>query len=175
MPSTRRQQLQQLIAQNQALIANCESQLAQPSADRTGLYHTIEDARDHIESCEEELAELGLGNEADLVVTLNAGNFSHEVIESELPVLVDCWAEWCGPCLQLSPIVDELSREFAGKIKFGKLNVDEAPGVAAQLGVQSLPALVILHKQHIVDALGGVPPMNQLRARLERVLKIATV
>lgn len=106
---------------------------------------------------------------------LTTENFVQEVAQSELPVLVDFWAEWCGPCKQISPIVEQLARDFAGVVKFGKLNVDEEPQVWAQiagsLGIQSIPTLVIFFGGQIADVIVGAVPKEQLRARLQRVVE----
>jgi thioredoxin 1 len=105
---------------------------------------------------------------------LTTENFVQEVAQSELPVLVDFWAEWCGPCKQIAPIIEQLARDFAGVVKFGKLNVDEEPQVWAQiagsLGLQSIPTLVIFFGGQIADVIVGAVPKEQLRARLQRVV-----
>ncbi len=111
--------------------------------------------------------------EAQVVISapiiLTTENFIQEVAESELPVLVDFWAEWCGPCKQIAPIVEDLATEFAGIIKFGKLNTDDEPQIAGQLGIQSIPTLMIFYGGQVADMIVGVVPKEQLRARLQRV------
>jgi len=76
------------------------------------------------------------------VIELNTESFEKEVINSELPVLVDCWAPWCQPCLMVSPIVEEVAEEYHGKVKFYKLNVDESRDIAIRYGIMSIPTLL---------------------------------
>ncbi len=102
-------------------------------------------------------------------VKLTMENFMQEVIQNELPVLVDFWAEWCGPCKQIAPAIEELAREFAGLIKFAKLNVDEVPQLSSQLGIQSIPTLLIFFQGQLADKIVGAVGKDQLRIRLQRV------
>lgn len=83
-------------------------------------------------------------------------------------VVVDCWAPWCGPCRIVGPIVDELSREMAGRVRFAKLNVDHNPGVSQAFAVQSIPTLLVFRHGRLVDRLVGALPKPQLAAQLER-------
>lgn len=101
---------------------------------------------------------------------LTAANFEDEVARAETPVLVDFWAAWCGPCRMVGPIVDELAREYAGRLKVGKVDVDAEPRLAAQFGIQSIPTLLVFSDGQIVDQIVGAAPKAQLAARLERVL-----
>ena len=76
-------------------------------------------------------------------VVINERNFESEVLSSELPVLLDFWASWCAPCMMLAPIMEELAREYEGRAKIGKVNVDEAPALAARFGISSIPTVLL--------------------------------
>ncbi len=82
-------------------------------------------------------------------IELTNANFDAEVLQSELPVLVDFWATWCGPCMMLGPIVAEVAAEYAGRVKVGKVNVDNAPELAARYGITSIPALLLFRKGEV--------------------------
>lgn len=97
-------------------------------------------------------------------------NFQEEVINSDVPVLVDFYADWCGPCKMIAPIVEQLSGEFEGKAKIGKLDVD-ANGVTAQnYRVMSIPTLLVFKGGEVVDTIVGAVPKNQIEAKLNAVL-----
>ena len=98
-------------------------------------------------------------------------NFKKEVLESELPVLVDFWAPWCGPCKMVGPIVEELAREYAQKLKIGKVNVDENSKVATQYGVMSIPTLMFFKKGKIVYQAVGALSKGDLKRKIEENLK----
>lgn len=78
-----------------------------------------------------------------MILTLNDQNFEAEVLKSKLPVLVDFWAEWCSPCLMATPVIEEIAKEYEGKIKVGKLNVDESPQTPTKYGVMSIPTVIL--------------------------------
>ena len=82
-------------------------------------------------------------------IELTNENFDAEVLQSELPVLMDFWATWCGPCMMLGPIVAEVAAEYAGRVKVGKVNVDNAPELAARYGITSIPALLLFRKGEV--------------------------
>ena len=99
------------------------------------------------------------------VIHINKNNFQNEVLNSEMPVLLDFWAPWCGPCRMVSPIVDEIATE-RGDIKVGKVNVDEQPELAAQFGVMSIPTLVVMKGGKVVNQIVGARPKAQILAML---------
>ena len=101
------------------------------------------------------------------IVETDAGGFDEEIAAS-VPVLVDFWAPWCGPCRMVSPVVEQMGREFAGRLKVVKLNIDEAPAIASRHGVQGIPLLVVIKGGLEVDRLVGAVPPGQLREVLER-------
>ena len=104
------------------------------------------------------------------VKELTSENFSTEVIESDTPVLVDFWAEWCGPCRVIAPVVDEIATEYSQKVKVGKLNVDNHNQVASQYGVRSIPALLIFKNGAVANQIVGAVPKNKITEILDSVI-----
>ncbi len=102
-------------------------------------------------------------------ITLDDSNFEEEVINSDVPVLVDFWAAWCGPCRVIAPVIEELAEEFEGRIKIGKLDVDFNPQTAMRFNVRSIPTLLIFKDGQVADQLVGAAPKHQLTRRLEAV------
>ena len=100
------------------------------------------------------------------VVTLTDANFDKEVLKSDLPVLVDFWAVWCGPCRMIAPIIDELAGEYKGKLKVGKVDVDNNPDVSARYRIQSIPTMKIFLKGEMVDSMVGALPKAQIVQRI---------
>ena len=103
-------------------------------------------------------------------VTVTDANFAAEVEASPVPVLLDLWAAWCGPCRMLAPVVEELAGELAGRVKVGKLNVDENPSTAGRFGVRSIPTLLVLKGGREVDRIVGVVPKTEIARRLEHAI-----
>jgi len=97
-------------------------------------------------------------------------NFEEEVLHSKVPVMVDFWASWCMPCLKISPLVEELSHDYDGKIKFGKMNVENDQKFAQQYGIRSIPTLLIFKDGKIASQLIGVQPKRNLIEKIEEVL-----
>ena len=101
-------------------------------------------------------------------ITLNESNFDQEVLNSELPVMVDFWAVWCGPCKVLGPIVDELANEYEGKLKVGKVNVDENNQLARRYGIMSIPTLKFFKGGKVVGELIGAAPKSTLETEIKK-------
>ncbi len=104
------------------------------------------------------------------IVTLDSNNFNTEVLESDVPVLVDFWAAWCGPCRMIAPILDQLADEYDGKAKIAKVNVDEQTELASKYGVMSIPTLFLFKDGEVIDQTVGVRPKAELEDMLNRAL-----
>jgi thioredoxin 1 len=103
------------------------------------------------------------------IITLTKENFDKEVLQSAQPILVDFWAEWCGPCKMLSPVLDELAQEFDGRIRIGKVNTQDYPELAAQYGIHSIPTLLLFKQGQVADQIVGLKSKRDLKASFERV------
>lgn len=99
-------------------------------------------------------------------VTITKNNFDPEVLRSEIPVLVDFWATWCGPCRMLAPVIGEIAEEYAGTVKVGKVNVDEEPELAMQFRVDSIPTVMLFKEGRLVNTTVGFCPKEQITAML---------
>ena len=95
-------------------------------------------------------------------VEITDANFDQEVLKSDIPVLIDFWAEWCGPCRMIGPVVEEMAGEYEGKAKIGKVNVDVNPEVSVKYGIRSIPALLIFKNGEVVDQIVGAVPKTHL-------------
>ncbi len=105
-----------------------------------------------------------------MTLEINDRNFEQEVLKSDLPVVVDFWAPWCGPCRMVGPTVDKLSEEYEGRLKFCKLNVDENRDMAAKYQVMSIPLLLFFKDGQLVDQSLGAVPERTLRSKVEELL-----
>ena len=105
-----------------------------------------------------------------LIVTLTQENFAQQVLQSPTPVLVDFWAEWCGPCKMIAPMLDEIAGEYDGKVKIGKVNVDEHQSLAAEYGVRAIPTLLLIKNGQVAEQMVGAKSKPALKASLDRVL-----
>ncbi|HEX4349891.1 MAG TPA: thioredoxin [Verrucomicrobiae bacterium] len=102
-------------------------------------------------------------------IELNENNFAGEVLQSNQPVLVDFWAEWCGPCKMVAPLLDEIATEQAGKVKVAKVNIDANPKLAAQFGIQAIPTLLYFAGGEVRDRTVGVTGKSGIVSRLEKL------
>jgi thioredoxin 1 len=103
------------------------------------------------------------------IITLTQENFASEVLQSLTPVLVDFWAEWCNPCRTLGPILDELAEEYEGRVKIGKVNIEDQQGLAAEYGVRAIPTLLLFDKGQVADQIVGLRGKRDLKASFDRV------
>lgn len=102
------------------------------------------------------------------IVTATETNFSDEVLRSAQPVLVDFWAEWCGPCKMIAPVLDELATEYGGKVKIAKVNIDENQNLAAQYRVTAIPTLLVFKSGQVLEQMVGMKSKRDLKASLDK-------
>lgn len=109
-----------------------------------------------------------------MVLELTAANFDKEVRKSSEFVLVDFWAEWCGPCKRMAPVFEELADDFHGRVKFAKLNTEEAPDIAQEIGIQSIPCLVLFKNGKEIERIVGFQQKDALRDQVDEIVLRAT-
>jgi thioredoxin 1 len=103
------------------------------------------------------------------IVNVTSDNFDQEVLKSAQPVLVDFWAEWCGPCKMIAPLLNELATEYDGKAKIAKVNVDDSQNLAAQFNINSIPTLLFFKNGQVVDQVVGVKSKKDLKTKLDQI------
>lgn len=103
-------------------------------------------------------------------VNVTDSTFDREVLRSPLPVLVDCWAPWCGPCRAIGPVLEELALKYRGRLKIAKLNVDENSGIGARYAISSVPTMLLVKQGQLIDTLIGALPKEQLESQIARIL-----
>ena len=103
------------------------------------------------------------------MVTLTKENFAQEVLQSYAPVLVDFWAEWCGPCKMMAPILDELADEYQGRVKIGKVNIDDHQSLATEYGIRAIPTLLLFHEGQVAEQIVGLRSKRDLKASFDKV------
>ena len=106
-----------------------------------------------------------------MALEITDANFEELVLKSDKPVLVDFWAEWCGPCRMVGPAVEELAKEYSGKAVVGKVNVDNNPGISMKFGIRNIPALLYFNKGEIVDKQIGAVPKSVLAGKLDKQIQ----
>jgi thioredoxin 1 len=104
------------------------------------------------------------------VLTFIDNNFDADVLQSEIPVLVDFWATWCAPCKAIAPVIDTIADEYEGKVKVGKVNVDDNPATPAKYGVRGIPTVILFKEGKVVDQVVGAVPKAQLDALIKKAL-----
>lgn len=104
------------------------------------------------------------------IITLTTDNFGKEVLQSSAPVLVDFWAEWCGPCKMIAPVLDELADEYHGKVRIGKVNIDDHQSLAAEYGVRAIPTLLLFKGGQVTEQMVGARSKRDIKASFDKAI-----
>lgn len=104
------------------------------------------------------------------ILQVTDDNFDAEILKSDVPALVDFWAAWCGPCRAIAPVIEELSEEYAGKVKVAKLNVDESPKTPGEYGIRAIPTLIMFKDGKVVDQITGAVSKSHIEQGLQKLL-----
>jgi thioredoxin 1 len=107
---------------------------------------------------------------AENVLPVTDDTFDQEVLQSEIPALVDFWASWCGPCRAIGPVVEELAEEYQGKVKVAKLNVDESPNTPGKYGIRAIPTLIMFKGGEVVDQITGAVSKSHIESALKKIV-----
>lgn len=106
-----------------------------------------------------------------MTTEITTQNFQKEVVESETPVVIDFWASWCGPCQMMTPVFEELSKEYTGKLKFCKVNTETEPALASHFGIRGIPCLIVAKDGEEIDRIVGFAPKEELKQQIDKILK----
>lgn len=106
----------------------------------------------------------------DNIFEVSDANFDQDVLQSPIPVLVDFWAPWCGPCRAIAPVIDELSQEYAGKLKVGKCNVDDNPKTPSKFGIRAIPTLIIFKNGNVAEQITGAVAKSQIVSAIDKAI-----
>jgi thioredoxin 1 len=109
-------------------------------------------------------------NNTNMALEITDSNFADLAMQSDKPVMIDFWAEWCGPCRMVTPIVEEMAHDYEGKAVIGKVNVDENPDISAKFGIRNIPTIIFLKGGQVVDKSVGAVPKNVLTEKMEALL-----
>lgn len=113
---------------------------------------------------------LAIGRDLGKPVDITDNTFDSEVLSAAGPVLVDCWAPWCGPCRMVGPVLEQLAREYAGRVKIAKLNVDENPRIASRYSIRSIPTMLLFNRGELVNTMVGALPKQEIERQLRSIL-----
>ena len=106
----------------------------------------------------------------DVLLHATDGNFEPEILKSDIPVMVDFWAPWCGPCHVIAPAIEELAKEYAGKVKVAKMNVDENPATPSRYGIRGIPTVILFKGGQILDQIVGAVPKSKVEDMIKKAL-----